>query len=145
MPLQDGTEPHHVRQKHLGMFGGFGGIERVRQFQAEKFQVLQRLAAAVGTVDITQSVNVEITRRVPGAHIDGKNIIERKFSFNPLGKKQVRAFGRMRRIGVFLVLMQDQAADIIERESQAAMQPSFLFQAFFNQPRVNQLANQRRR
>jgi len=41
--------------------------------------------------------------------------------------------------------MQDQAADIVEGKSQTAMQSSFLFQAFFNQPRVHQFADQRRR
>jgi len=75
MSLQYRAEAHHVSQENFGIFCRICGIDCLRQIQSVYLQILQRLATAVGTVNVTECVDMNIPVDMRFADIGRKNII----------------------------------------------------------------------
>jgi hypothetical protein len=65
-----------VHQKNFGVFCGIRGIDRLWQVQSVYLQIFQRLTTAVGTVNVTERVDVNISVCVRVADIGGKYIMK---------------------------------------------------------------------
>ena len=71
--------------------------------------------------------------------------MEGVFPLDPLDEGQVRPFGGVGDIGVFLVLVEDELPDVVEGKPEAGVEPPRLFQPPFDQFGVHELPDERRR
>ena len=145
VPLERGPEADHVGQEDLRMPGGPGHRHGMGEFQPEPFEVFERLAGAVGPVDIPQTVQVQIPGYMGVAHFPGEDVMEGVFPLDPLGKDEVRPFGGVGDIGVLLVLMEDELPDVVPGKPEAGVEPPGLFHPPLDQFGVDQFADERRR
>jgi hypothetical protein len=72
-------------QQHLRMFGGLGHGDRVRKAEAEAFNILKGLPAAVRSIHETQIVEVDIPAHMGIGDLLRKDGEESIFFLDPLG------------------------------------------------------------
>ena len=140
--LQHGAVSHHVRQEDLGVPGGLRGREGVGQRDSELLDELQGLARAVGPVDVAQVVQVDVPPHVGVPHLGGEHTVQGVLLLDPLGEDEVGGLGTVGQVSVFLVLVEDELADIVEREAEARVHAPGLLEAAFHQLRVDEFADQ---
>ncbi len=142
MALQRRREFQHVVQQHLGMFGRPGHGQGIGQAQAEFLDVFQRLAAAVGTVNESQVMEVQIAPHVGVTDILRKNPQQGIFLLDVFRQGQVGGFRAVGHIGIFPVGVDNQLFHVINRHPQAGVHDAGLFQAHFYQLGIHHFTDQ---
>jgi len=143
--VQGGPEADHVGQQHLRVLGRLGDVEGVGEAKTEFLEILERLAAAVGAVNEAQPMQVDVARDMGRRDVGGKHLVESELPLDPVGQDQVRPFGPVGDVRVFLVLQGDELPDVVQGEAQAGMEAACLLEAALDELRVHQLADQRGR
>lgn len=145
VPLQDGAVAHHVRQEDLGVPGRFRGREGVGQRDAELLDELQGLARTVGPVDVSQVVQVDVPPHMGVPHLGGEDAVQGVLLLDALGEDEVGRLGAVGQVGVLLVLVEDELADVVQREAEAGVHAPGLLEAALHELCVDELADQRGR
>ncbi len=88
---------------------------------------------------------MKIAGKMGVAHLPGEDVVERVFPLDPLDEGQTGPLGGVRNVGIFLVLMADELADVVEGEPEAGVEPLRLFQPPLDQLGIHEFPDERRR
>ncbi|OPZ92421.1 MAG: hypothetical protein BWY73_00817 [candidate division TA06 bacterium ADurb.Bin417] len=142
--LEGGRELHHVRQERLAVAGRLGDGEGVGQREAEFFDVLQRLAAAVRPVAHAQVVQVDITGQMGVGHLGREDLQQGVLLLDRLGQREVGRLRVVRYVGILLVGEGNHLAHVVKGHAEPGMAPPLLLEAVLDQLGIHHLADQRR-
>jgi len=90
-------------------------------------------------------MQVDVAPRVCVADLGGEDGVQGVLFLDALGEDQVRRLGTVGQVGVFLVPVEDELADVVEREAQPHVHAARLLEAPLHQLCVDELADQRGR
>ena len=140
-----GGETDHVGQEHLGVTRRSRHGHGMGKLQSEPLEILEGLTDAVGPIDVSQAMEMEVARDMGVAHLPGEDIMQGVFPLDPLDEGEIRPLGSVGHIRVFLVLVEDELPDIVEGKTEAGVEPARLFQPPFDQFGVHEFTDERRR
>ncbi len=141
--LQGRRELDDLLYQHLGVLGRLGDAQRVRKVEAELLDVFDGLPRAIGPVDHSEVVKVNVAAHVRVRQVLREHFQQSELLLDVLRQRKIGGLRPMGNVGVLLVGGHDDLPGVVQRNAQAGVLLAYLRQTVLDQLGVRQLADER--